>query len=55
MDNDGRTFKVKFNDSSRSFNLKDKTKDKDKDKDDSIYYEEVIYYDGGDVEGYGDS
>ncbi len=58
-----RNFKVKFNSSKNSYskvnfnrtenNFKPKTEITPTEKD--IYYDEIIYYDGGDVYGYGDS
>ena len=40
-----------FQKTDSSFKLKSALDSKDKD----LYYDEVIYYDGGDVHGYGDS
>ena len=56
------SFKVKFNQKSRmmkvGFNASETVYDDFKAdmgtcKDKDIYYDEIIYYDGGDVEGYG--
>ena len=58
-----RSFKMQFNTSSNIYsNLKfSRTSNSFKPKaevtpaEQDIYYDEVIYYDGGDVHGYGDS
>lgn len=58
-----RTFKVGFNSSNNTYrkinfnktNNSFKPKAEITPKDKEIYYDEVIYYDGGDVKGYGDS
>ena len=63
LDNANRSFKVKFNTSNNSFSkIKfNKTQNTFKPKaevtpvEQDIYYDEIIYYDGGDVHGYGDS
>ena len=56
------SFKVKFNQKSRmmkvGFNASETVYDDFKadfghNKDEDIYYDEIVYYDGGDVEGYG--
>lgn len=62
-DNNDRSFKVQFNNSTNVYsklkfnrtsnNFKPKTEVTPTEED--IYYDEVIYYDGGDVHGYGDS
>lgn len=49
MDNNDRFFKVKFN-TDKTFKIKFENTPTEQD----IYYDEVIYYDGGNVEGYGD-
>ncbi len=62
-DNNDRSFKVQFNNSSNVYSkLKfNRTSNNFKPKaeitptEEDIYYDEVIYYDGGDVHGYGDS
>lgn len=43
--------KLNFTKTNSNFKVKSALDSKDKD----IYYDEVIYYDGGDVKGYGDS
>ena len=58
-----RSFKVQFNSSNNTYakigfsrtsnNFKPKTEVTPTEQD--IYYDEIIYYDGGDVYGYGDS
>ena len=60
MDNKDRLFKVKFN-TNKDFKVKfNKTEGHFKPKAEvtpverEIYYDEVIYYDGGNIEGYGD-
>lgn len=63
LDNADRSFKVKFNASNNSFSkvkfnkientFKPKTEVTPVEED--IYYDAIIYYDGGDVHGYGDS
>ena len=63
LNNSDRSFKVKFNSSINSFSkigfnraqntFKPKTEVTPVEQD--IYYDEIIYYDGGDVHGYGDS
>ena len=61
MDNLNRGFKVQFNSSENFYGkLKfNQTKNTFKPKaevtpvEEDIYYDEVIYYDGGNVEGYG--
>lgn len=64
MDNNSdRSFRVKFNSSTNTYskvkfnksqnNFKPKSEITPTEQD--IYYDEVIYYDGGDVKGYGDS
>ena len=63
LNNSDRSFKVKFNSSSNSFsNIKFnqiqntfKPKAEVTPVEQDIYYDEIIYYDGGDVYGYGDS
>ena len=62
MDSIDRTFKTKFSSSGNLFSklkfnrtdnvFRPKTSVNPVDKD--IYYDEVVYYDGGDVIGYGD-
>lgn len=60
---DDRTFKVKFSSSNNTYSKLNfnKTNSTFKPKaeitptDKEIYYDEVIYYDGGDVYGYGDN
>ena len=56
------SFKVKFNQKNRmmkvGFNASEAVYDDFKAnmgccKDEDIYYDEIVYYDGGDVEGYG--
>ena len=62
-DNNDRSFKIQFNSSKNIYsNLKfNRTSNNFKPKaevtptEQDIYYDEVIYYDGGDVNGYGDS
>lgn len=62
MDNLDRSFKAQFNSSNNSYGkLKfNKTQNTFKPKaeitpvEEDIYYDEIIYYDGGNVEGYGD-
>ena len=62
-DNNDRSFKVQFNNSINVYSkLKfNRTSNNFKPKaevtptEEDIYYDEVIYYDGGDVHGYGDS
>ena len=62
-DNANRSFKVQFNSSGNVYSkLKfNRTSNNFKPKaevtptEEDIYYDEVIYYDGGDVHGYGDS
>ena len=57
-----RSFKVKFNTSNNSFSKVkfDKMEHTFKPKakvtpvEEDIYYDEIVYYDGGDVRGYGD-
>ena len=63
LNNSDRSFKVKFNSSTNSFSkigfhrtqntFKPKAEVTPVEQD--IYYDEIIYYDGGDVHGYGDS
>ena len=61
VNNNDKVFKVKFNSSKSSYtDLKfNKTQSYFKPKseitptEEDIYYDEVIYYDGGNVEGYG--
>lgn len=61
INDNNRIFKVKFNSSENSYsNLKfSKTKNYFKPKSEitptkeDIYYDEVVYYDGGNVKGYG--
>lgn len=63
MNSIDRNFKIKFNSSGNSYskigfnksenNFKPKSEITPTEKD--IYYDEVIYYDGGDIYGYGDS
>ncbi len=61
--NRDRSFKVQFNASNNSYGKTklSKTTNTFKPKaevtptDQEIYYDEIIYYDGGDVHGYGDS
>ena len=60
MDSKDRFFKVRFN-TNKAFKPKfDKTESHFKPKaevtpvEQDIYYDEVIYYDGGNVKGYGD-
>ena len=58
-----RSFKVQFNSSNNSYskvqfnrtsnNFKPKAEVTPTEED--IYYDEIVYYDGGDVYGYGDS
>ena len=63
LDSTDRSFKVKFNASNNSFSkIKfNKTQNTFKPKaevtpvEEDIYYDEIVYYDGGDVYGYGDS
>ena len=63
LNNSDRSFKVKFNSSTNSFAKIgfNKTQNTFKPKaevtpvEQDIYYDEIIYYDGGDVHGYGDS
>ena len=63
LDSTDRSFKVKFNTSNNSFSkIKfNKTENTFKPKaevtpvEEDIYYDEIVYYDGGDVYGYGDS
>lgn len=63
LNNADRSFKVKFNSSGSSFSkIKfNQTQNTFKPKaevtpvEEDIYYDEIIYYDGGDVHGYGDS
>ena len=60
-----REFKIQFNSSSNSFSnikfqkiggiLKDTKMDSNGKPNQDIYYDEVIYYDGGGVEGYGNN
>lgn len=62
-DNANRNFKVQFNSSGNVYsklkfnrtsnNFKPKAEVTPTEQD--IYYDEIIYYDGGDVYGYGDS
>ena len=62
-DNVNRSFKVQFNSSGNVYsklkfnrtsnNFKPKAEVTPTEQD--IYYDEIIYYDGGDVYGYGDS
>lgn len=62
-DNNDRSFKVQFNSSKNVYsklkfnrtsnNFEPKAEVTPTEQD--IYYDEVIYYDGGDVNGYGDS
>jgi hypothetical protein len=62
LNNSDRSFKVKFNASSNSFSKMkfNRTQNTFKPKaevtpvETDIYYDEIIYYDGGDVHGYGD-
>ena len=63
MNSADRSFKVQFNSSNNSYsklkfnrtsnNFKPKAEVTPTKQD--IYYDEIIYYDGGDVYGYGDS
>lgn len=63
MDNADRSFKIQFNNSKNVYpkvklsettnNFKPKAEITPVEE--NIYYDEVIYYDGGDVHGYGDS
>ncbi len=63
MNNSDRSFKVQFNSSNNSYSkLKfNRTSNNFKPKaevtptEEDIFYDEIIYYDGGDVYGYGDS
>ena len=63
MENSDRSFRIKFNNSTNVYSkLKfNRTSNNFKPKaeitptEEDIYYDEVIYYDGGDVHGYGDS
>ena len=63
LNNSDRSFKVKFNSSTNSFSkiAFNRTQNTFKPKaevtpvEQDIYYDEIIYYDGGDVHGYGDS
>lgn len=63
LNNVDRSFKVKLNSSNNSFSkIKfNRTENTFKPKaevtpvEEDIYYDEIIYYDGGDVHGYGDS
>ena len=63
LNNADRSFKVKLNSSNNSFSkIKfNRTTNTFKPKaevtpvEEDIYYDEIIYYDGGDVYGYGDS
>ena len=63
LNNADRSFKVKFNSSTNSFSKIgfNRTQNTFKPKaevtavEEDIYYDEIIYYDGGDVHGYGDS
>ena len=63
LNNSDRSFKVKFNSSINSFSKIgfNRTQNTFKPKaevtpvEQDIYYDEIIYYDGGDVHGYGDS
>ena len=63
LNNSDRSFKVKFNSSTNSFSKIgfNRTQNTFKPKaevtpvEQDIYYDEIIYYDGGDVNGYGDS
>lgn len=63
LNNSDRSFKVKFNSSTNSFSKIgfNRTQNTFKSKaevtpvEQDIYYDEIIYYDGGDVHGYGDS
>ena len=63
LNNSDRSFKVKFNSSNNSYSkLKfNRTQNTFKPKaevtpvEQDIYYDEIIYYDGGNVEGYGDN
>ena len=62
-DSNDRSFKVQFNSSNNVYsklkfnrvsnNFKPKAEVTPTEED--IYYDEIIYYDGGDVHGYGDS
>ena len=62
-DNSDRSFKVQFNTSSNAYSkIKfNKTSNNFKPKaevtpvEQEVYYDEIVYYDGGDVHGYGDS
>lgn len=62
LNNSDRSFKVKFNALSNSFSKMkfNRTQNTFKPKaevtpvETDIYYDEIIYYDGGDVHGYGD-
>ena len=48
----GNTYsKIKFNRTANTFKPKAEVTPTEQD----IYYDEIIYYDGGDVHGYGDS
>lgn len=61
INNSGNNFKIKFNSSNNTYskigfsktqnNFEPKTEVTPVEKD--IYYDEVIYYDGGDAKGYG--
>ncbi len=63
LNNSDRSFKVKFNSSTNSFSKIgfNRTQNTFKPKaevtpvEQDIYYDAIIYYDGGDVHGYGDS
>ena len=63
LNNSDRSFKVKFNSSTNAFSKIgfNRTQNTFKPKaevtpvEQDIYYDEIIYYDGGDVHGYGDS
>lgn len=63
LNNSDRSFKVKFNSSTNFFSKIgfNRTQNTFKPKaevtpvEQDIYYDEIIYYDGGDVHGYGDS
>ena len=63
LNNSDRSFKVKFNSSNNSFSKirLNRTQNTFKVKaevtsvEQDIYYDKIIYYDGGDVYGYGDS
>lgn len=49
--NTNKTFKTSFNKIERHFKPKAEVTPKEQE----IYYDEVMYYDGGNIEGYGDN